>query len=87
MSPPLNFALSSAILFSSRARESMTLDWSETQAPIWLSRGRDAKYLRDSRLLTFSTLPVILTWRSSGSQGKRMAAFGVAAISFAFALP
>ena len=52
-------------------RPGMTELWLDAQAPIWLPRGRDAKYASDSSAVVFTATPSTRTCRSSPGQKKQ----------------
>ena len=68
------------------SRDGMTSLWSDTHAPICDSRGRVAKYSRDSALPILSTTPCTMTCRSSVIHGNNRLTRGLPAISAALRL-
>ena len=50
---------------SNTSRDSSVCDCNDAHAPIWLGRGREAKYASASAAVTGSTLPSIFTWMPS----------------------
>ena len=61
ISPSANFLFILSNMASSKARDFMTWLCSDTQAPIWLPRGRVTKYFNDSVVGIFLAIPVIFT--------------------------
>jgi len=69
MSPLANLRLISSTLASSNERDEITWLCDEAQAPIWLPRGREAKYLTDSAVGIFPAVPLIVTCRHRATHG------------------
>jgi hypothetical protein len=86
MSPFANLRLISSTLASSNERDEITWLCDEAQAPIWLPRGREAKYLTDSAVGIFPAVPLIRTCRPSATQGNSRLTRLLVAICYALAL-
>ena len=74
--PLLEFLLQLEEFALQDPRAEMRLDCWETQAPIWLSRGRLWKYLTTSSVDKRSALPITITWRSSICHGNSRLTWG-----------
>lgn len=86
-SPCWNFCFSSRNLLSSTPRAEMRDYCCDTQAPIWLSFGRLAKYFITSKVESRSALPRKITWRSSMCHGNSRLICGLFANCCALRLP